>query len=192
LLVMALIELSSAQTQEDWALAKIQAEMVFENVNLEITNPPREPLDRIAMCRRLLPRVDDAFRVVMAYGRAANAGEQAEPVAIVLRTGHKFICDPKDSTALVPRRPRAARKRKRVGNPPLSPSPPYSGRRKIRSLRKNVGYRGVWKPILIPSGDSDAGIDYRMAHKEPEMFIPVYFWRAIIAGKRQRVINDAA
>jgi len=60
------------------------------------------------------------------------------------------------------------------------------------ALRKNVGYRGVWKPILIPSGNSDAGIDYWMAHKEPEMFIPVYFWRAIIARKLQRVFNDAA
>src|SRR5271166_5796086 len=77
LLVMALIELASAQTQEDWLLAKSRAETVFENVNLEITNPPREPLNRIAMCRRLLPQVDDAFRVAMAYSRAVDAGEQA-------------------------------------------------------------------------------------------------------------------
>ena len=72
-----MIELASAQSQEDWELAKSRAETVFENVNLEITNPPGEPLDRIAMCRRLLPQVDDAFRVAMAYGRAVDEGEQA-------------------------------------------------------------------------------------------------------------------
>jgi hypothetical protein len=66
LLAMALIEFASAQTQEDWLLAKSRAETVFENVSIEITNPPREPLDRIAMCRRLLPQVDDVFRVAMA------------------------------------------------------------------------------------------------------------------------------
>ena len=77
LLVLALIEFASAQTKEDWAVAKSQAETVFQSVNLEITNPPREPIDRIAMSRRLLPQVDDAFRLAMAEGRAVDALEKA-------------------------------------------------------------------------------------------------------------------